>query len=205
MRIDRPPPVEELSEGDVAPPREAATVIVLRDGAQGPEVLLVRRNPDSKFMGGAWVFPGGAVRAGDADPAATARRELEEEAAIRLPGTEELVPFSRWVTPEEVKVRFDTWFFVAVAPSEAEGRPDGEECVDLRWLRPEDALAAYQAGDLVLVFPTIKHLEQLLGARSAGEAVDEARGRSVEPILPRVVLRDGAPHVLLPGEPGYDA
>jgi 8-oxo-dGTP pyrophosphatase MutT (NUDIX family) len=204
MRIDRPPPVEELSEGHVAPAREAATVIVMRDGAEGPEVLLVRRNPDSKFMGGAWVFPGGAVRAGDPDPAATALRELEEEAAIRLPGADALVPFSRWVTPEEVKVRFDTWFFVAVAPPETEGRPDGEECVDLRWLRPEDALAAYQAGDLLLVFPTIKHLEQLLAARSASKVLDDARGRSVEPILPRVVLRDGAPHVLLPGEPGYD-
>src|SRR5918997_4076077 len=186
MRIDRPPPVEELSEGKVAQPREAATVILLRDGAEGPETLLVRRNPESWFMAGAWVFPGGAVRPGDEGPEGTAVRELEEEAAIALAGPGELAPYSRWITPVEVKVRFDTWFFVSVAPAGAEGRPDGEETVDLRWLRPADALAEYQRGDLLLVFPTIKHLERLCGVESAAEAVSGARGRTVEPVLPRV-------------------
>ena len=204
MRIDRPPPVEELSEGEVAPAREAATVILLRDGPGGPEVLLVRRNPESSFMAGAWVFPGGAVRPEDGEPRATAIRELEEEAGVALGDVEGVVPFSRWITPVEVKVRFDTWFFVAAAPDGAEGRPDGEECVDLRWLRPHDALAEHEAGDLLLVFPTIKHLEQLVDLDSAAQALERARRRMVEPVLPRVVLRDGTPHVLLPGEPGYD-
>ncbi|MET0615167.1 MAG: NUDIX domain-containing protein, partial [Thermoleophilaceae bacterium] len=94
-------------------PRQAASLILLRDSADGAEVLLVQRNPQQRFMGGAWVFPGGAVHdAEDTDHAAAAVRELEEEAGIAL-GDGEAVAFSRWITPREVTVRFDTWFFVA--------------------------------------------------------------------------------------------
>src|SRR3712207_367605 len=103
MRVDRPAPGEELNEGPETPPRLAASVIVLRDSPAGPEVLLVRRNPDARFMGGAWVFPGGATH-GDEEPVHAALRELEEEAGLALPaGAEALVPFSRWITPAEVK------------------------------------------------------------------------------------------------------
>ena len=125
MKVDRPPPGEELNEGEVTPARQAATLVLLRDSPDGPEVLLVQRNPQQRFMGGAWVFPGGALHADDADLAAAAVRELAEEAGIALPAAAELVPWSRWITPEEVKVRFDTWFFVAEAPAGAEATPDG--------------------------------------------------------------------------------
>ena len=61
MEVDRPGPGEELNTGAATTPRDAATVIVLRGGAKTLEVLLVKRNPEQRFMGGAWVFPGGAV------------------------------------------------------------------------------------------------------------------------------------------------
>src|ERR671925_78824 len=204
MRFDAPPPGEELNPGAVTEARQAASLILLRDSEEGPEVLLVERNPKQRFMGGAWVFPGGAVQAEDAGHASAAVRELAEEAAIALPAGAELVPFSRWITPEEVKVRFDTWFFVARAPDGARATPDGAECVDARWLRPGDALAAARRDELMLVFPTIKHLEQLAEFESVADALETARGRTVEPVLPRLVVRDGAAKVLLPGEPGYD-
>jgi 8-oxo-dGTP pyrophosphatase MutT (NUDIX family) len=204
VRIDRPPPGEELNTGEVTEPRQAASLILLRDSAEGPEVLLVERNPEQRFMGGAWVFPGGAVHAEDADHAGAAMRELEEEAGIALAPGAAVVPFSRWITPAEVRVRFDTWFFAARAPEGAEARPDGSECVAARWLRPENALAAYARDELTLVFPTIKHLEQLAEFESVADALDTARGRNVEPIQPRVVVRGGSAALLLPGEPGYD-
>ena len=47
-------------------PRPAATVIVLRDTSDGPEVFMVRRHDATAFMGGAYVFPGGRVDLGDA-------------------------------------------------------------------------------------------------------------------------------------------
>ena len=205
MRVDRPPPGEELNRGDETPAREAASVIVLRDAdGRGVEVLLVQRNREASFMGGAWVFPGGSVHDDDDGPAGAALRELEEEAGLRLAGPDALVPFSRWITPVEVKVRFDTYFFLAAAPAGARAVCDGSECVDLKWLTPSDALAACERGDLMLVFPTIKHLEQLADLRSVAGALDAAHEREVVPILPRVVVRDDAAHVLLPGEAGYD-
>ena len=67
MRVNEPPPGEELNTGEVTEAREAATLILLRDSQDGPEVLLVQRNPEQKFMGGAWVFPGGATHRDDGD------------------------------------------------------------------------------------------------------------------------------------------
>jgi 8-oxo-dGTP pyrophosphatase MutT (NUDIX family) len=202
--VDRPPPGEELNTSEVTEARQAASLILLREASGGPEVLLVRRNPAQRFMGGAWVFPGGAMHADDEDHADTARRELREEAGVELPGDSELVPFSRWITPTDVKVRFDTWFFACEAPPGARAVPDGSECVAARWLRPADALAARERDELVLVFPTIKHLELLSRTGSVAETLAAARGRPVEPIMPKVAVHDGVAEVLLPGEPGYD-
>jgi 8-oxo-dGTP pyrophosphatase MutT (NUDIX family) len=188
-------------------PRQAASLILLRDSVAGAEVLLVERNPKQRFMGGAWVFPGGAVHPDeDADHAATAVRELEEEAGIALPDDAELVPFSRWITPdgEQVTIRFDTWFFAARAPEGAVATPDGGECVDARWLTPAAALAAHAKDELALVFPTIKHLELLSELRSVEETLAAARERRVEPVLPKVAMLDGLPRILMPGEPGYE-
>src|SRR4051794_26980777 len=176
MRVDGPHPGEELNEGSVTEPRQAASIVVLRDSDAGPEVLLVQRNPEQRFMGGAWVFPGGAVHGDDANHAAAATRELEEEAGIRLPDAAAVIPFSRWITPSEVKVRFDTRFYVARAPDGAEPRCDGQECVDVRWLRPQAALEASQQGELMLVFPTIKHLEALTQFDSVESALQNALG-----------------------------
>jgi 8-oxo-dGTP pyrophosphatase MutT (NUDIX family) len=202
--VVQPPSGEEFNPGEVTEPRQAASLILLRNSPDGPEVLLVQRNPEQRFMGGAWVFPGGATHADEgADHAATAIRELEEEAGIVLPGAVELVPFSRWITPEQVKVRFDTWFFAAHAPPGAEATPDGSECVDARWLRPAEALAAHAQDELALVFPTIKHLELLSEYGSVEETLAAARARPVEPVMPKVAVRDGNARVVLPGEPGY--
>jgi hypothetical protein len=114
------------------------------------------------------------------------------------------VPFSRWITPRQVKVRFDTHFFVASTPADAEPACDGEECVDLRWIGPAAALDAGKADELMLVFPTIKHLEQLTAFGSVDELLEHARARQVQPVEPRVLVDGGVAQVLLPGEPGYD-
>src|SRR3954465_10430498 len=114
-----PEPGTTINTGEPTVPRQAATVIVLRGGSERLEVLLVRRTPRARFMGGAWVFPGGAVDpadgAGDGALRAAAVREVAEEAGLRLDPGAELVPFARWITPERIAIRYDTWFFLARA------------------------------------------------------------------------------------------
>ena len=199
---ERPAPGEELNPGRATEPRQAATVILLRGGSERLEVLLVRRNPAARFMGGAWVFPGGALDAGE-DHRAAALREVREEASLELAGPGKLVPFARWITPAQLAIRFDTRFFLAAAPPGAAPRPDGGETVDLGWFAPSEALAAHRRGEIALVFPTIKTLEQLAGFASADELLVWADGRQVEPIEPQVRLEGEVARVVLPGEPGY--
>jgi 8-oxo-dGTP pyrophosphatase MutT (NUDIX family) len=209
VRVEGPGPGEELKvSGTPAEPRQAATVIVLRGGGNALELLLVQRTPHARFMGGVWVFPGGAVDAaegtGDIAHRVAAVRELREEAGVTIADPAQLVKFSRWITPAEVAIRFDTHFFLVPMPDGQEARVDGRECVDLRWLSPAAALAAHHRGDLALVFPTIKHLEQLEPFASADELLAHARGREVVAVQPRVVMSGEVARVLLPGEPGYD-
>jgi len=208
--VDRPGPGEELNRtGTETVPRQAASVIVLRGGSDALELLLVKRNPAARFMGGAWVFPGGAVDAheGEGDEAhrICAVRELDEEAGIAGVAPETLVKYSRWITPAEVKIRFDTHFFLAPLPEGAEPTVDGEEIVDHGWFTPRGALDAHRAGDILLVFPTIKHLEQFAAFPSAAALVAHAAAHEVVPVQPRVVVSGETARVLLPGDAGYDA
>ena len=199
-------------------PRPAATLILLRRGGahsdRGLEVLMVQRNPGARFMPGVWVFPGGAVDAGDrgqgdgadADETAhlaCARRELAEEAGVELTEDAELLPWSRWITPEAVPVRFDTRFYVALAPAHAKPEADGEEVVDATWTAPSEALERHRKGGFELAFPTIMHLEGLAEFAEAEDAIAAARTREVEPILPRVVGTREDFRVVLPGDPEY--
>jgi 8-oxo-dGTP pyrophosphatase MutT (NUDIX family) len=159
-------------------------------------------------MGGVWVFPGGAVDTddgeGDVAHRLAAVRELQEEASVTLDDPGALVKFSRWITPAQVKTRFDTHFFLATMPAGQEPVVDGEEVVDHRWYTPADALQAHTSGEILLVFPTIKHLEQLSAFPNADALLDHTRGREVRPVEPRVVISGETARVLLPGEPGYD-
>lgn len=206
-RLPRPAPGERLNLGEETVPRQAATVILLRGGAGSLEVLLVQRSPQARFMGGVWVFPGGAVEQAEAEADAphelAARRELREEATIELSPQSELVLFARWITPAMIATRYDTFFFLAELPAGQEARVDGGECVAHRWYEPSTALAAYASGELPLVFPTIKQLERLAPFRSVSELLQSARGREVGPVQPKVIVDGETPRLVLPGEPGY--
>ncbi|MDP2316731.1 MAG: NUDIX hydrolase [Pseudomonadota bacterium] len=202
--------------------RPAATVLLLRDTPEGPEVWLMERNRAVGFMGAAWVFPGGRVDPGDELlPArhawddgiprafrAAAARELHEEAGVRLGGEEEaydldgLVPWSHWVTPEIEPRRYDTWFFVAALPAGQDARIDGQEAVAGAWLRPADALERHAAGALPLAPPTLRTLTELLAYADVAAAVGARR--ACPPICPRFTkVEDDTVWVLLPGDPDY--
>jgi 8-oxo-dGTP pyrophosphatase MutT (NUDIX family) len=170
-------------------------------------VLLLKRAETAKFMPGVWVFPGGGVDPEDGESEAGYRacavRELEEEAGIALAVEEELVLFSRWITPEVISRRFDAWFFLALAPAHTPPKADGVETVDAGWFEPAKALEAQRAGELALAFPTVKQLESLLAFRTSDEAIEAHRGAAVEPILPKVIGSPEEHRVVLPGDPEY--
>jgi 8-oxo-dGTP pyrophosphatase MutT (NUDIX family) len=192
-----------------APPREAATVILLREPpGGGVELLMIARNPRGRVMGGVWAFPGGALERGDGDGErglrAAAVRELAEEVAIAGVDAGDLVPFSRWIAPVSLPFRFDTHFFLARAPAGAIAVADGIECVDARWIRADAALAAGRAGELPLMFPTRKQLERIGDHATIESLFTHAAATPVEPVRPRL-RRPGDPgDPLLPGEPGYE-
>jgi 8-oxo-dGTP pyrophosphatase MutT (NUDIX family) len=154
---------------DVAP---AATVVLLRDGAMGIEALLLRRNPELAFHGGAWVFPGGRVDAQDTTSAGTtdrfglaaarhaAARELTEEAGLVVPA-EDLVPWSHWVTPPGPPRRFATWFFVAAEAEVEDVVIDGDEIHAADWVTPVAAFERFTAREMDLAPPTWLTLRQV--------------------------------------------
>ena len=204
-------PGEAPNLGTPSEPRPAASVVLLRRGGKHGdrelEVLLLKRSEAAKFMPNVWVFPGGSVDAvdgeGEAAYRACAIRELAEEAAIELPEDEELVLFSRWITPTVISTRFDAWFFLALAPAHTPPKSDGVETTEAAWFKPAAALQAQADGEIVLAFPTATQLRSLLPFRTSDEALAAHRDRPVEPILP-VVIGDRDNHrVVLPGDPDY--
>ncbi|HVD38465.1 MAG TPA: NUDIX hydrolase [Solirubrobacterales bacterium] len=214
MEERRRGPAEMPNFGPPSTPRPAASVVLLRRGGKHSqralEVLMLRRSEEAKFMPGVWVFPGGSLDPADgaeeAGLRACAMRELAEEAGIELDAGEELVPFSRWITPEVIATRFDAWFFLALAPAHTPPKADGVETTEARWFEPAAALAAQEAGELVLSFPTQTQLRRLAEFRTSDEAMKAYRERTLEPILPVVIAEDGAePRVVLPGDPDYPA
>ena len=202
----------EMSEQAV-PVHPAATVVLLRDGAQGPEALLVQRSAALKHMGGEWVFPGGRVDPADYSVADddyqaavnAAIRETEEEAGVIIT-PDQLSYFSHWTTPEGAKRRYSTWFFLAVLEDHQEIQVDGGEIAAHRWLRPEQAFAEIRDTDNVfrLMPPTFVSLADLAGHDCCATAEAAVRGR--EPFLyaPRMVMLEGGICFLYAGDAGYE-
>jgi 8-oxo-dGTP pyrophosphatase MutT (NUDIX family) len=149
----------------------AGTVIVVRDGDAGPEVLMMER-PDRGSFAGAWVFPGGKVEeqdAGDSESrialSAGVRETREETGLVLDPGA--LVTLSVWDPPVGVPKRIRTWFFVAPAPTQTVLTLSAHEAVRAEWVRPADMLSRHAAGELTLYPPTWVTLHGLADARDA--------------------------------------
>lgn len=117
--------------------------------------------------------------------------------------TDRLVYFAHWITPEEQPLRFDTRFFAAPAPARQEASGDDFEMTDLKWLTPQEALAAQKRGEISLRNPTVKNLLLFDGARDTAHALERLRDRVVTTIRPRIVMEGDQRRVLMPGDAGY--
>lgn len=193
--------------------RHAATVLVLRPGATGREVYMVRRSAKSPFMPSTLVFPGGRL---DPEDGAiehdhswerAARRECEEEARLRLHPGRALCWFDTWLTPSaEAKRRYLARFF-AIELQEGEGaeaEADGVETHEGRWATAATHLDAWEAEEVDLPPPTVSVLLRLRDAETQGlQAMLDVDPS--DPILPKVILADGRLTILMPHDPDYAA
>ena len=201
-----PEPGTILNEsGEPTVPRQAATVIVLRGGAERLEVLMVQRTPKARFMGGAWVFPGGAVDAhegeGDAPHRAAAVREVAEEVADRAarPGGAGPVRALDHAARGHRSASTPTSSSPS-RPTAPRPIPDGQEIVDARWFEPARALEGSEAGELLMVFPTIKNLEVLARFDTADALLEWASTHEVRPVQPRVEGQGETARIVLDDE-----
>ena len=189
-----------MSTVDERPIRRAASVVCVRPGEGGePEVLVVRRSDESRFLPGYVAFPGGAVDAEDeshADrwfgdrahaPLAAAVRELVEEAGITLteaglvaagdfaptdaapPSREQLSELCHWVAPPDVPVRFDARYFTVEAGIDVVATPDGVEVTDLWWSSPRRLLEEWRDGAHKLYWPTWLTVTELAACGSVAD------------------------------------
>ncbi|HEU4455065.1 MAG TPA: NUDIX domain-containing protein, partial [Longimicrobium sp.] len=236
--------------------RQAATVLLVRDGPAEPEVLLLRRHGRSGFAADAWVFPGGVVDATDRDlsvvdrldgptPAewaerlgmedadeamgyvnaaireafeetgillarpdpegptqiddaegmAVARRALLNDVVklsdvavgngLRLAG-DAMIYIAHWITPEPEPRRFDTRFFAARAPDDAVCDVHDLEMTDSVWLPPAEAVERFRDGQMKLLPPTVRTLEQLSGFATFDALRASLADAEVPAILPRM-------------------
>jgi 8-oxo-dGTP pyrophosphatase MutT (NUDIX family) len=257
-----------------ANPRDAATVVIVRDAApprRGIEVLLLRRADSSDHSGGAWVFPGGLVDAGDrlpcelalelSDTEASSRlgfpqgglafylaaiRECFEEAGILFAmdaegefavldshGASEttairrdvrqgkctladlcrqfslrLVPerlhyIAHWLTPLGRAKRFDTRFFVAIAPPLQAAMHDSTETMDHVWIAPSDALSPSNARHLMV--PTRVLLETVLQFQNTAHLAHWAAiSRDIKRVQPRLALGAMGLETIRSDHPAYE-
>jgi 8-oxo-dGTP pyrophosphatase MutT (NUDIX family) len=190
----------------------ASTVVLLRDGADELEVLMIHRGEGTAF-GGMWAFPGGVIEDDDVpagtepDPIPAARRaaarETYEEVGLVVDESS-LVYWSHWLPPNDSRRRFSTWFFVAPAGedhADAHVGVDGAEVAAHRWVAPAVALAMQARGDILVAPPTFVTLEQLHrygDAASAMAAADPKRFATEIAFSP-----DGARICLWEGDAGY--
>ncbi len=196
------------------PPLEpAATLVPLRDGVAGIEILMLRRSKRVGFIGGTWVFPGGGVEACDCENGVAedseaaglrcAVRETQEEAGLHF-ATEQLLPIAHWVAPVESPRRYATWFFLsATSDTDVEVQVDGSEIHQHRWLSPATALAALQSGEMKFLPPTYVTLLWLQAFNSTITALAAFRDRPIVRFTPRTSVRDDIIYSLYKEDAGY--
>ena len=136
----------------------------------------------------------------------TAKAFMEFIAAEQLElALDLLVPFAHWITPVTMPKRFDTYFFMAVAPADQVGVHDGREAVDSVWIAPQRAVDEAHAGRYTLVFATERNLIKLAAAPSADDALARARADRIVTVMPEVTKGEGGKRQLrIPKDAGYD-
>lgn len=184
----------------VAPEKRALRIAAIREAYEEAGILLAR---DAS----------GAAFAGD-DRAAAARADVEADRRPLIDLVQELglkldlaalTVFARWITPDMMPKRFDTWFYVARASEAQLAVCDGREAVDAEWIAPSEALALQARGERTIIFPTRMNLQLLAEASGADDAIARSENRPLVTVLPKVERREGGGVLVIPPDAGYGA
>jgi 8-oxo-dGTP pyrophosphatase MutT (NUDIX family) len=125
-------------------------------------------------------------------------REMIRRERLAL-ATDCLFYFAHWITPEISPLRFDTRFFVALAPSNQKPVHDMLETTAAIWITPREALEKYERKDFLLLPPTISNLKSLAEFYSVDQVVLSTRDKEIPAIMPKVTVEDGQRRVHMPG------
>jgi hypothetical protein len=129
--------------------------------------------------------------------------EFVQRENLRL-ACDSLTHFAHWITPENMPKRFDTHFFLAIAPEDHLAEHDGHESVDSVWIRPADALADAENGKRTVIFPTLRNVAKLGNSDSAAAAIAAAAASPTVSVLPVIEKRADGAYLCIPVEAGYD-
>lgn len=200
---DRDPAWSGLCDGLSADrDRAASEVAAIREAFEETGVLLARRRGQSELLSGNVVAGLQDWRARSEADEAEFRRLIEIEGLVLA--CDSLALFAHWAPPKEVRhKRFDTLFFVAIAPGDQAVRQDGVEATEALWVSPKAALSAAADGARKIIFPTARNLELLALNADAAAAMAAARARTVRRIEPRVVERADGFFLTIPDDLGY--
>ena len=185
---------------DIPDEQRAPRIAAIREAFEETGILLARRN-------------GAAVSPDDVLALAPWRKRVEEDDSlflelIRREGMtldlEALHLFARWRPPKSAgHKRFDTWFFAAHAPENQLARADGGEATEVLWTSPGAALAAKDAGQRKMIFPTARNVELLNLSQSVDDVFAFAARRPIRAVEPVMIERHGRKYLSIPGDLGY--
>lgn len=186
----------------LSPEQVALRVGAIREAFEECGVLLARARGTNRMVG-----PERLAALGERYRKPLDRGELGIgdmlEAEDLLLACEDLVPFAHWITPSFMPKRFDTYFYLAVAPTDQIALHDGREMVDSVWLRPGDALAQAAAGTRTIVPATLLNVEKLGRSADVAGALARARAEAIVTVEPQLTKRTDGMWLEIPAAAGY--
>lgn len=200
---DADPALAALCDGAATDPGiRTLQIAAIREAFEECGVLLARKAGARDLIDAAMVAPLDALRSKLVDGTLSLTHFLTEH-GLRL-ACDQLIPFAHWVTPSMMPKRFDTHFYLAVAPPDQIALHDGHESVDSVWITPNDAIAGAADGRYTVIFPTLRNLEKLGATTSPAAATARARSTPVVTVTPWTERRADGTYLCIPTNAGYD-
>jgi len=200
---DSDPAIAERCDGaDADPATRTIQVGAIREAFEECGVLLARPQGQSDLVTGTRLSELDHYRDEIHGGELTLTEFLNRE-SLRL-ACDQLVPFAHWVTPDMMPKRFDTYFYLAMAPADHVAVHDGHESVDSVWISPQQAAEDARAGTRTIIFPTLRNIAKLAFSESADAAIAQARSANVVTVTPWMEKRQDGTYLCIPPEAGYD-